>query len=58
MTNGTLIRMSNGEKIRRFWVFTDGDVIEFTKNGRIEIEDFAKLYKELEAEGFKENYIG
>lgn len=55
MANGTLVRMVKGKQVRRFWVFIDGDVIEFTKNGRIEIKDFAKLYKELEAEGFKEN---
>lgn len=54
MTNGSLIRMSNGEKIRRFWVFTDGEVIEFTKNGRVKVEDFRKLFVDLLSIGYVE----
>lgn len=56
MTNGSLIRMSNGEKIRKFWLFTDGDAIEYTKSGmkRLSADDFNKLFVDLLSIGYVE----
>ena len=54
MTNGSIIKMSNGEKTRTFWLFVEGDAIEYTKEGPKRIENFTKLFVDLLSIGYVE----
>jgi hypothetical protein len=54
MSNGSIIKMSNGEKTRTFWLFNEGNAIEYTKEGMKEIPDFTKLFVDLLSIGYVE----
>jgi len=55
MTNGSLIKMNKGKFTRTFWLFDDGDCIEYTKEGTRELTcSFTTLYNLLKINGWKE----
>lgn len=55
MTNGSLIKMSKGCLTRTFWLFDNGDAIEYTNEGRRELTcTFTTLYSLLKINGWKE----
>lgn len=55
MTNGSLIKMNKGRFTRTFWLFDDGDCIEYTKEGTRELTcSFTTLYNLLKINGWKE----
>lgn len=55
MMNGSYVKMNKGRFTRIFFLFTDGDAIEYTKDGPRKVTcPFTTLYSLLKINGWEE----
>lgn len=55
MLNGSYVKMNKGRFTRTFFLFTDGDAVEYTKDGLRKITcPFTTLYSLLKINGWRE----